>query len=234
MNAADTVGRYVREVERWTPGPATRQREITLELEAHLRDAESAGQLSEALNEFGSPREAARSLMSGRTPTPAPLWRRVLAVLIDDAIVVMIGTAGLPVSGLFGGTDQTVSVRINQVLFFPSLSCSPGPCSTVGSFAFFSMVIASAFFFVVVLTLVEWRYGRTPGKFLVGTRVVSEDGTAITIGQAVIRRLPFFFLGPLGTIDSAFVLFGPTRQRGFDRIARTLVVRDANQERGPR
>jgi uncharacterized RDD family membrane protein YckC len=230
MTNQDTIGRYVREVERWTPGPARRQRDLATELEGHLRDAEAEGHLAETLLEFGSARDAARSLVSGRTPQIAALWRRVAGCVIDWVSLVAIGASGILASAPFGGTGQAVSVDINQTIFLPGLSCTPGPCSAAGALAFHTMIVAAIFWYVVVLTLLEWRYGRSLGKLIAGTRVIAEDGTSLAIGQAVVRRLPFFFLGPLGTIDWAFALFGSERQRGFDRIARTLVVRDARDE----
>jgi uncharacterized RDD family membrane protein YckC len=227
----DAVGRFVREVERWTPGPEKRQREVLSELEAHLRDAELAGELADVMADFGTPRDAARSLVEGRGRAPAPHWRRALGWLIDVASLVAIGALGLPLARLAGGTSDRVFVEIEHVVFLPKLGCAPGPCSTAGDFVFLSLVVAAAFWYAVVMTLLEWRYGRTLGKAVMRTRVISEDGTATTLTQAVIRRLPFFFLGPLQVIDWFFALFDSHRQRAFDRIARTLVVADSDSGR---
>ena len=230
MSSQDTIHRYVREVERWTPGPIQRQRELATELEGHLRDADAEGHLAETLVEFGSPRDAARSLLAGRSKLPAPRWRRMLGGLVDVASLVGIGALSAPMAFLVGGTGDTVYIDGRNALFLPEFGCRPDPCSTAGDFVFFSFVFAAIFWFVAVITLLEWRYGRSLGKVVARTRVISEDGTAITLGQAVIRRLPFFFAGPLQVVDWSFALFGPERQRGFDRIARTIVVRDTRKE----
>lgn len=222
-----TMDEYLREFERWLPRDRRLRSELRTELHAHLDEAKVEGQLDEALARLGTPREAARTFTAGRRLIPARPWRRALGFLVDVASLVGIGASALPVSILAGGTSgQAVNVEARPPLIFvPELSCTPGPCSGFGAFVFFSLVVGAAFWFVVILTLLEWRHAWTPGKLLAGTRVVSEEGTAITLRQAVIRRLPFFFAGPLQLIDWAFCLFGPTHGRGFDRIARTTVVR---------
>ena len=77
-----------------------------------------------------------------------------------------------------------------------------------------------------------WR-GQTPGKNLLGVRVVSADGYPATLGQNLLRSaiwpvdvllpLPFPFGLPLG-----FLLIAVTerRQRIGDIVAGTLVVRE--------
>lgn len=221
-----TTDDYLREFERWTPGGRGRRSELRTELHAHLQEAQAAGRLDEAVARLGTPREAARTFASGRTLPLARPWQRALGFLVDVASLVGVGALALPAAILVGGMGgQAVNVEAHPPLIFvPELSCSPAPCSELGTFAFFSLVVASIFWFVVVLTLLEWRYGWTPGKLLARTRVASEEGIAITLGQAVVRRIPFFFAGPLGLIDWVFCLFKPTYQRGFDRIARTIVV----------
>ena len=76
------------------------------------------------------------------------------------------------------------------------------------------------------LTVMEWRYGRTPGKAMLGLRAISEEGISLSFGQAVVRRLTLVFSGPLQLIDWAFALFNPRRQRAVEKLARTLVIKD--------
>ncbi len=220
---ADVVDRYLRDFERWA-GTARLRRELRAELEEHLREAEEAGRLDEALDRLGSPKEAARNFIAGRVPRHAPRWRRLLGVGVDIAVMMLLGTVGVVWAG--SGPGRGTRILVEYVLFLPQVECLPGPCDSVQAWALISFMTAALFWFVVVVTLLEWRYGRSLGKRVARTRVVSEDGTAITLSQAVIRRLPFVFLGLLQIVDWAFALFGPTYQRGFDRIARTIVVED--------
>ena len=67
-------------------------------------------------------------------------------------------------------------------------------------------------------------FGWTVGKRLMKIRVVSEDGGPISLGAAFIRRLPFYF--ELIWLDGIFALFTEKKQRAFDIVAKTLVVRE--------
>lgn len=105
----------------------------------------------------------------------------------------------------------------------------------------------ATFFFFIAFFLLYWFYffffewlnrGRTPGKMLMGLRVVSADGTALDVLQVVIRSLlrvadmfPLLFLGWLYFLPSyatGFITILSTRgfQRLGDMAAGTLVVRE--------
>lgn len=79
-----------------------------------------------------------------------------------------------------------------------------------------------------------WLYRQaTPGKMLVGARVVdAETGGALSTGQAVGRYLAYFvsviplFLGII------WVAFDPKKQGWHDKLAGTVVVRP--KDRGPK
>jgi len=93
------------------------------------------------------------------------------------------------------------------------------------------LIALAALWWFLGLTVMEWRYGRTPGKAMNGLRVVSEDGIALSFGQAVVRRLTLVFSGPLQIIDWVFALFDARRQRAVEKLAHTLVVRDEIEPR---
>lgn len=97
----------------------------------------------------------------------------------------------------------------------------------VQAFAAAGAVLAMIWW-VAGLTIMEWRYGRGPGKAIFGLRVVTEDAIAPSFGQVVIRRLTLVFSGPLQLIDWAFALFDPRRQRAVEKLAHTMVIQDEN------
>ncbi len=81
------------------------------------------------------------------------------------------------------------------------------------------------------------RWGATPGKKIVGLRVVQTSGSPITFGQAVLRNflryadgLPFLGLGFFGIPTFGFALATVVATRRFQRLgdlaARTVVVYD--------
>jgi len=104
--------------------------------------------------------------------------------------------------------------------------------SVVGGFAF-------ALFFVGMFVIqwwyaaiAEWRFrGVTLGKKALGIRTIQEDGTPITLLQAIVRNLlrlvdsmPLIFLGYL--VGSTSVLLDRHHRRLGDLAAGTIVVRE--------
>ncbi len=151
-------------------------------------------------------------------PTP-----RFFAVAIDHimiaggllAVIILISVLGQ--SGLLAGKD---AAGVATFFFF---------------IAFFLLYWFYFFFF-------EWlNRGRTPGKMLMGLRVVSADGTALDVLQVVIRSLlrvadmfPMIFLGWLFFLPSyatGFIAILSTTgfQRLGDMAAGTLVVREGTE-----
>ena len=84
---------------------------------------------------------------------------------------------------------------------------------------------------VVVHTLISFGYdiafwtlaGQTPGKQLVGVRVVRTDGRRIEFGRAVVRRLGYI-LSSLLYLGFLWILFDNRRQGWHDKLADTIVV----------
>ena len=58
-----------------------------------------------------------------------------------------------------------------------------------------------------------------------GIRVVRESGARISLGQSVLRQLPFF--AQFFFIDALFALFTDKRQRSFELLSKTRTVRVA-------
>ena len=71
-------------------------------------------------------------------------------------------------------------------------------------------------------TIYAEYFGRTIGKKLMGIRVVRESGTRISLGQGLLRQLPFF--AQFFFIDALFVLFTEKGQRAFELITKTRAV----------
>ncbi|MGH2807916.1 MAG: RDD family protein [Actinomycetota bacterium] len=204
---------YVDEFERWTTGPAERRTTVRAELEEHLLEAEGAGELESALDRLGTPRDAARAFATGYQLRPAPLLRRAVAALVDIAVTAAIFLAGLLVFSQGGSGDSVVRIVSYE---------TRAEISAVG----FLIGLSAFAWWVVGLTLCEWRYQRTPGKALMGLRVTSDDGLAPSFWQVVVRRLTLVFSGPLQIIDWVFALFDKRRQRAIEKLARTIVVYD--------
>ncbi|HVE92253.1 MAG TPA: RDD family protein [Actinomycetota bacterium] len=213
MTGEQTIGDYRSQFERWIGLPRHR-RELGAELGAHLTEADAAGRLTGALQRLGPPREAARSMVSGLPLRPAHWGLRACGYVID----LLVSAAPTLLYSLWAHNIKgAVSSRFGCLDSWDCFRSDPWLVATV-AFA--------AAWFVAGLTLMEWRLGRTPGKSILKLRVLSEDGTSISLGQAVVRRLPLVFSGGLQIIDWLMAVPGPNHQRGFDRIAKTLVVHE--------
>src|SRR5205814_7055943 len=89
---------------------------------------------------------------------------------------------------------------------------------------------------VLALFLLFWCYfllfealnhGRTPGKRLMGIRVVMDTGHPITFAAAAVRNLIRVVDGfPFGLVGLAFVLFHPQNKRLGIIVVSTVVARD--------
>ena len=124
---------------------------------------------------------------------PASRWRRFFTFLVDYVCFVLLSMVIGAVIGL------TLGQRGVQAM------------QSVPNF-----VLGSAFFFAYY-GFFEGLWARTPGKWLLGTIVVSEDGTKPSLGQVLgrtaCRFIPF----------EALTFFGAVGLH--DRLPKTRVVR---------
>lgn len=207
---------YLKEFERWVAGPKERKAQLRAELEEHLRAAQAAGDI-EALKRLGTPREAAQAFSEGHELSLAPLPRRIGAALVDMGVAVALAIAagGL---GSWSAIERASETGDAEVL-------AAAPVAAV-------LLATACLWWVVILPVLEWRYGQTLGKRIFGLRVVGESGVAPKFGQVVVRRLTMIFSGPLQLIDWAFMFFTKKHQRAFEIIAKTVVVQDESTATG--
>lgn len=137
-------------------------------------------------------------------------WIRLVAFIVDN-IVIFFATAFFAfVAGLatgLGGLTSGLSTEKVEHL------------STI--FGFFIGTLLGPFYYTF---FTGWE-GQTPGKRLMGLRVVTKSGGPVSYGRALLRYIgyfvSFFFLG-LGFIMIAF----DRNKRGFhDFIAGTCVIK---------
>ncbi|MEM1059608.1 MAG: RDD family protein [Verrucomicrobiota bacterium] len=94
-----------------------------------------------------------------------------------------------------------------------------------------------ALFFIIFFFVNEWFYftifewvwnGQTPGKRVLGLRVIKIDGSPPTWMEVVLRNFlrPIDTSGPFALIGIIFIFFHPLRQRPGDIVGQTVVVRE--------
>lgn len=208
------IEEYLDEFERRLVGPADRVVEIRTELASHLHAAAEAGELEVTLARLGPPGHAAAVFSEPSRLVAAPLKARIRATAIDLVPLVVVTIARMAL-------DLRLDQRI--VVTFPPLVTFGPETSVVGGL----LVAVGLAWSVFGLAVLEVRSGHTPGKAMMGLRVVDERGRAVTLRQSVLRRASLL-LGPLAWLDvGSAPLLG--RRRLTERLSRTLVISEARR-----
>ena len=194
---------YVQSVIDQIPAGLPLRDHIAMELRAHIAERMAQGQpLNEILRQLGDPLRLAESYLASVPLQAAPTFARLVAKVIDAGVICLI--AGAIAAAMWLAWGPRV---LGPDVFFPWLPL---------------VFLGSVFGFVGYTIYGEYHFGRTIGKKLMGIRVVRESGTRISLGQALLRQLPFF--AQFFFIDALFVLFTEKHQRAFELITKTRAV----------
>lgn len=211
------IEQYVQKVMQSIHAPSADRERIESDLRAHLQEALAAGEPEDAvLRRMGDPVQVAKAFMAQMTLVYAGFWRRLAAFGIDLGVMVL--TAGA--LALVGVVSMT-RVPQNPV----GLDWVVGAV-LIGITA--SAAIAAIGTILLYFPVQEGRFGQTFGKRLIGLWVLREDGLPIGYKEALLRRLSFYF--EILAVDALFIPFTEKRQRAFDIVAHTVVVRESNDK----
>jgi uncharacterized RDD family membrane protein YckC len=193
------VDQYISTVLGAMPPATPRREQIATELRGHIAERLESGQpLDAVLASLGAPHALAASYLSEVPLVPAPLHPRILAKLVD-VLLALAFVVPIALAGwlAFGGR------------FFP----------------FAAMIVfgGGSLLFWVYTIVAEWQTGQTLGKRIFRMAVVREDGARISGGQALVRQLPILF--QFYWVDVLFAFFTEKRQRAFEMLSKTRVVR---------
>jgi uncharacterized RDD family membrane protein YckC len=204
--------KYLQDVLNKIQAPPGELKRIELDLRNHLQDLnEELGDelsLELILDRMGTPEEVAGEFMSNIKLQFAGFWLRSLAFLIDMAAVKTCATLlALPAVGIFHfyRFDLSYATLIFALMTVP-------------------LAVAAAGLLVLYFPILEGRYGTTLGKHLLGLHVVKETGAPIDYREAFLRRIPYYF--KFLPVDMLFIFFSEKKQRAFDMIAKTVVIKN--------
>jgi uncharacterized RDD family membrane protein YckC len=144
----------------------------------------------------------------GATPGPyAGFWIRVLACLVDSLILLLVM-----------GVIVAPAIAV-------SLIAKDSPGFVVVAVSLISTLLALAVNLLYVLYF--WaRKGATPGKSVLGLKILREDGaTPMGWGKAALRLLGYLVSGAIMDIGFIMVAFTDRKRGLHDMIAGTVVVR---------
>jgi uncharacterized RDD family membrane protein YckC len=144
-------------------------------------------------------------------------WRRSFALLIDEIILYFVSLIlfliGLLALGLKGGMmarvlaspdDLTHGMHISGLLYIAA--------SLLAGMTYFTWFHGIA--------------GRTPGKMLLGLRVIQASGDPMTPGVAFLRWVSYLISGLVFCLGFLWIAFDGRKQGWHDKIAATVVIRD--------
>lgn len=206
---SNEIAAYLRSVLRRIPHASAERDRIAEDVRTHILERMEAGQtVNEAIEHMGPAEEVARAYLQDIRYPLASLSRRMGAFLIDLLLGVVLVVPALSIwFGVALGPFWEMGGSLWELL-------------VVGALVFgLAGVVLSVLYFPAL----EARYGQTLGKRLMGLCVTTESGEQIGWGSAIVRRLPLFL--EIFWLDALFALFTRKRQRAFDLVAKTLVVR---------
>jgi uncharacterized RDD family membrane protein YckC len=166
-----------------------------------------------ALSDEGTPQEIAAVYMKSYAGglKRAGFWWRSVAYIIDMIILsIIIAILAFPfiLISVWGQSVDQASWIVGLVILV--------------NLAIGLIILGVLFCYTVVF---EGRWGRTPGKYILGLKVLKADGMPIGYKEALLRNIPKFF-GNFIIIDALImvIFFGKEKQRAFDKVADTIVV----------
>lgn len=203
-----TIDQYIDSVLSCIPAGEPRER-IEMDLRGHIAERMDRGQTGEeAVSQFGDPRVLAESYLAAVPMVPGSFFSRVAAAFIDIPSVIVSGFVLFYAAWkLFGATDTSFVAAIlsgNRIAI---------------SLCFATLVVMSPLYYIIA----DSTTGQTVGKAILGLRVVRESGARVSVGQAFVRQIPLMFSFYL--IDALFALFTEKKQRAFELISKTRVIK---------
>lgn len=160
---------------------------------------------------------------------------RTEGIVTPEAVVLEFETAGLASRLLSGFVDAVIQVLVLVVVLFAAFGLSEAGLELggLGSASTYVLLFLLVFGYPTAFETL-WR-GRTPGKALLGLRVVTIEGGPIRFRHAAIRAiLGVFdkFVGS-GLVGVVAVLVTRRNQRMGDLVGGTIVLRERSGARAP-
>lgn len=140
----------------------------------------------------------------------AGFWIRFVAYVIDTVILgVLFSVITIPLGILLGGgaalSDPT---RLGPLMF-----------GLVGIYVLASFLVTFAYQIYFVS-----KRGATPGKLILGLKIIHPDGSMLTGAQAAGRFLAYIVSGIILYIGFIMIGFDPEKRALHDRICETRVI----------
>jgi uncharacterized RDD family membrane protein YckC len=141
---------------------------------------------------------------------PAGFWIRFLAYMIDSIIISLV-------VGVIWAPTMFLTVRASMS------ESGPGALAAILPFLAFLLTTAASLGYIL------WFWankGATPGKKMLGLRIVREDGEEpLGWGTAFMRLVGYMVSGFILYIGFLMIAFNPEKKGLHDNIAKTRVLK---------
>lgn len=138
------------------------------------------------------------------------MWRRYFAYLVDSFLTGLI-TGGLLFLGFFLALDANPNATLDQLIL---------------EFDATLWVLNGASILILIVYYVGcWALGgQTVGKWLLGIKVVGDDGQPPSLAASIIRYLGYLLNNIVFSIGFLLIAFDQRKQGWHDKMAHTFVV----------
>lgn len=146
-------------------------------------------------------------------PHPAGFFSRAEALIIDLVILIIIQFVGSAFAQViirllkFSGVLRAIIDTLENVTFQVTLGSIIVTLFVIGYFTFFWSLV-----------------GFTPGKAILGLRVLKQDGERISFWRALVRLFGYWISALPIFLGFLWVLWDPKRRAWHDKIAGTQVL----------
>ena len=214
--------------------PESDKNEIKRELTSNYIDASTmkaqsrgvssvdAVDVTSAFETSSDPEEIASMYMASyvKSLKRAGLWSRLVSFVIDMVIATLI-TLVLASPIIILRIFSTLPPGMHGIHMFFELRTQHMFIEYF--YLLFSLNMIVIFIYFVIC---EGFFGLTPGKRVMGLKVLRVDGRKASYKEAMLRTIPKLFIIAIVADAILMVLYhGKDKQRIFDRIAGTIVIR---------
>lgn len=140
----------------------------------------------------------------------APLWRRVLACVVDAAIVAaMVVPAALVLIWLMEALHADLGMKVKHARYLAGIGTVA--CWVIGDWLYHARMGSG-----------DWQ--ATVGKRLLGVRVLDADGGSASFAQVSARHFAKFLSTFMLGVGFLMAAFSSRRQAMHDIVSNTVVV----------
>jgi uncharacterized RDD family membrane protein YckC len=154
---------------------------------------------------------------STRRVRPAGFASRLIAFIIDLVIISI--------------TTTVIVIGINEIITFFGIKIlltrwmSHSVNAEIISSVIKILVVLAYYIFSVLYFAMFWSLvNYTPGKYLLGLRVVRTDGRDLGFWRSVLRAVCYYLSALLLFMGFIWIIFDKKRQGLHDKIAGTVVI----------